>query len=908
MRYLALLIPLLVPTFAPAAPAAPKIEGKTVAQWLHMLRTDDLDQWKAATDVLTMNGDRLVTSLTAALEDKDARVRAGAARALRDLKAPPPGTIKALRQHLPDPSLGVRAEVIETLLYAHDYDAPLPEALRGLLAAPGTTGPESAADLFGLLPSDRQPYLDLLLAALRHGDPVVREQAVNALYYDRGTHVQIVEPLLKALKDPVPTVRVAAARAYWYATQDTPPVMGTLVDVLKAAPEATDRAAAADMIQQLGTRAKDLFEALAAVAVEDPEPKVRTAAASALAAVRPDPELAVPVYVRLMKERDGAGREGALQGLIDAGPAAATVLPELLPELIAAMAGDHIFSSLPRLAATAVGMIGPPARVAVPMLIRLANLPYDDSSADPAAAPNFDFSVSVNSDTQQAALAALAKVAPLPEALPYLLKALASKDESMVRTAADAIRLTGPAARTAVVPMIHAMITQDQGTYYPDLNEALFRALLSVDPKALPANLLKIAQKRPTALYELQWMAAEVSNPDDFVAPLVELAQNPPSEQAAAAAANLLAAFGVQKPEAAAALGRMLCTKANPGVHANVTDALRAMGPAALPAVPYLLKCLQSRDEFTRYLAIDVIEMIGPGAIPAAPRLLELLRNRKLSFVERLGAAYALKALDGDGKALVAPLLEMLDLPQARGGAAQLLGDLGPMATAAVPALRRILPEAKPYASVQIARAIWRLTGDTATILPLVEQVARGELGVGKIGAILLLGDLGPAAASQTSLLKELLDDKARTVVMGAAVALARITGDQSGLAASVLRALRNRTSDAEGSEFMLTPMLEPALRPFAASLVTPLVKALQETTDVNRQVELIAFLAGLGPAAKEAEPVLEVFAATGADINPGSAAQFALQTIRGRKPSAGFAGAMRLLGDDMPWKIPAQD
>lgn len=913
-RLLALLLPLalLISFSGGAAPARPtsarsvdraKFDGKTVSQWLQQLRTDSSDKWNEAASALMMNGDKAIVPLTRALEDHDARVRRGAAQGLRQLTSFPRETLIVLRKHLRDPSLLVRADVCETLMYAKDDVVPVVAAVRSVLASDDPATREAVLYVLHLMPLDEQPCLDLVLEALKHGDPSVRFEAADALEYEEDLKEQVAGPLRQALVDPDLRVRMAAASSCWKVTGDPAPLPGLLLEALKNTSNAETRAAAAGVLAQIGEQAKETFGALATAALSDPDADVRKAAAAALPELHAGSDTALPIFVKLLEDRRGSGWEGALRGLIDLGPVAMPVLPKLLPELLSALRTDPSYSEVPLLAAEAVGMIGPAARQAVPLLVRLMN--WQDIAVWPDSGPSGS---TPQSRLQQAALSALSEVAPA-EALPHLIKSLQNKNAWVVQSAADAIASIGPPAREAAMPLAHAIVTEDDKVDYYGLNESLFKALLSVDEHVLIQNLIKIGQKRPYALMEFDMLAGAVADPAAYITPLVRLLKAGSTEPAERAAAMLLGSFGANTPTAAEALGQLLGDK-SANLQIEVAQTLQAMGPAAKPALPYLLARLKATDDVDRWGAIGVLEAIGPEAVAAAPRLLEIVRERRADDIERVSAAFALKAVGGKTEDLVAPLTEIVETTtaQARAGAAELLGDIGPSAATAIPSLQRALATGKPYVRTQAAQSLWLLTGDVSPVLPALREVATGEVGPAKVAAVLLLGRMGPAANSMMPLLQGLADGPSPTIAMAATLSLAGITGDRSTVPTAVVKAARATTPEDSVNELMLQTMLEPALKPVADELVKAVVAALEEDGTDQEQTSLIAFLPMLGPAAQAAEPELRKLGASGDEYSPGGVARRTLTVIRqGPRLMPMARDAMRYMGDKS-WRFPTPD
>jgi hypothetical protein len=287
--------------------------------------------------------------------------------------------------------------------------------------------------------------------------------------------------------------------------------------------------------------------------------------------------------------------------------------------------------------------------------------------------------------------------------------------------------------------------------------------------------------------------------------------------------------------------------------------------------------------------------------------LMGFVTNAKAHPIERLSAAWAVKGIGGDVSALVAPLMQILDQqdPEMRGAASQLLGEIGPPAAAALPSLRRVLAEGKPYARAHAAEAIWRISGDVTGVLPAVVEVGKGEMGPGKVIAVLLVGKMGPAAAAATDMLKDLLAGKSPTVALAAALSLADLSGDRAVVPATLTRLLREYAPGEWVDELMLQEMLAPGLQAHAAALVGPLGDLINTLPSEDQKVEAICVAGQLGPLAKPLEPVLEQLAAGPLEERLAGVAREAVQALRGRRQAPGWGKLMRCSSDEPMWRFP---
>ncbi|EEF57328.1 HEAT repeat domain-containing protein [Pedosphaera parvula] len=96
-----------------------------------------------------------------------------------------------------------------------------------------------------------------------------------------------------------------------------------------------------------------------------------------------------------------------------------------------------------------------------------------------------------------------------------------------------------------------------------------------------------------------------------------------------------------------------------------------------------------------------------------------------------------------------------------RAAAAKALGSIGPAAASSVPALTNLLPSADTYLRVQIASAVWNISSEKSIALPILISDCPGLDSPTKWSAISTLGEMGPRAkAAIPMLLNELTNSK----------------------------------------------------------------------------------------------------------------------------------------------------
>ena len=202
-------------------------------------------------------------------------------------------------------------------------------------------------------------------------------------------------------------------------------------------------------------------------------------------------------------------------------------------------------------------------------------------------------------------------------------------------------------------------------------------------------------------------------------------------------------------------------------VRTEAAAALGAIGPPAVSVVPVLLKAAhdQRGPKFSVNDAAEkALSQIGPVAIP-------LLKD---ALCGEYGAGSG-KALAGMGTRALPTLIEGLKTEGCRAGAAIGVGQMGPMAASAVPALIAAVADNSRDVRTWSVRAPGQIGPQAKDAVPVLIATLKDSDKWVRLDAVVALGKIGPAARPAIPGLRAMLSDPDQQIRLNAQATLKAI-------------------------------------------------------------------------------------------------------------------------------------
>ncbi len=204
----------------------------------------------------------------------------------------------------------------------------------------------------------------------------------------------------------------------------------------------------------------------------------------------------------------------------------------------------------------------------------------------------------------------------------------------------------------------------------------------------------------------------------------------------------------------------------------SVCDLITQLGPAASPLLPRLIDALSQENWDLQWAAADAL---GAVASPE-PHVMSTLVSA-LDHPSPIVRSASARALARTGNAAIRTLRALVADPSDQRGAwaAYALGEMGPIAAAAMPELRLGMRSRQDPLSIRCAIALAQVGSDLESIPYLIAALRSANAQTPRRSAASALGHLGPAASEAIGALESLLDDEDFDVVQAAEEALSVI-------------------------------------------------------------------------------------------------------------------------------------
>ena len=178
------------------------------------------------------------------------------------------------------------------------------------------------------------------------------------------------------------------------------------------------------------------------------------------------------------------------------------------------------------------------------------------------------------------------------------------------------------------------------------------------------------------------------------------------------------------------------------------------------------------------------------AALPPAPEITGPLWEKAFQGADEKIVRNALDALATLGPAAVPRLVDALKFEKLRGQVAYILGQMGPAAAPATPALAELLAGKDDNAALEAAVALANIGPGAKDAVPALIEALRRPDNPNSYAMAYALGKIGPAAASAEPALSDLLKSSDRKLALASAWALVQIEPASAEVAGKTLPVL----------------------------------------------------------------------------------------------------------------------
>ncbi len=346
------------------------------------------------------------------------------------------------------------------------------------------------------------------------------------------------------------------------------------------------------------------------------------------------------------------------------------------------------------------------------------------------------------------------------------------RDHVSVSISAEVVRAI-PGGKRAALP---ALLTALEDANYRVRWQAgdVLASFCRPDPTRVVPELLKLLQHEQQGVrWNAAYLLGEMHVPmDSVIAALVAAMQE---DHAGEVLSNGGAAWGSRRYDIHKEFT----------VRSAAAEALGKFGAIARPAVAALIKQLADPNRYVRVdsaMALWKIERNAESTVPALTEILTKTPPEKQHDLLRVAAAESLGEIGPDALAAVPALIGALQQGRgdARDEAARALGKIGPTARSAIPPLARALDDDAPFFRLEVAEALARIGDPPSQAVWALVDILKDQSNppFAHTQAIRILQLLGPKSDSAIPALIETKVSAGNYETEAAVLALAELNPD----------------------------------------------------------------------------------------------------------------------------------
>ena len=208
--------------------------------------------------------------------------------------------------------------------------------------------------------------------------------------------------------------------------------------------------------------------------------------------------------------------------------------------------------------------------------------------------------------------------------------------------------------------------------------------------------------------------------------------------KARAAAARSISLLDADQVAGATAELIKALSDSDPYVRAYAAVALGKLESADAKVVEPLSKLLTDKEARVRGMAAQALKQLHPD-----PQLMLPIMIQTLEHADPQGAVLAIETIAAAGDKAIAGLTKALKNKRACYWCCLALGEAGPKAKEAVPALAETLSDDRPEVQVQALVALGKIGPDAASAIPQIAPLLQSKLPATQYAAAFALGNIG---------------------------------------------------------------------------------------------------------------------------------------------------------------------